>query len=86
MPTLCAGSRPLVWWHSLEQAPFLKSYTTYCMQFEASNDLLSKLSNTKLKRFLKKQHALPETRSLGLESYLIMPVQRIPRYNQSRLQ
>jgi hypothetical protein len=36
------------------QAPFLKSYTQYCAQFEASNDLLGKLSNTpRFKRFLK---------------------------------
>lgn len=63
-------------------APFLKSYTQYCNRFEESNEVLHRTleGNSKFKRFVKKGVKNARCKGLDLESFLIMPVQRIPRY------
>ena len=63
-------------------APYFKMYTTYVNNHDAAlkkhKELLTK--NTAYVAFNEKCRALPECRGQTLESYLIMPVQRIPRY------
>lgn len=63
-------------------APFLKSYAQYCNRFEESNQVLHNTleGNSKFKRFVKKGVKNARCKGLDLESFLIMPVQRIPRY------
>ena len=75
-PTQCVGDV------FMTIAPFLKSYTQYCNQFEESNALLHREldDNSKFKKFVKKGVKDARCKGLDLESFLIMPVQRIPRY------
>jgi len=69
------------------QAPFLKSYTQFCNTFEESNALTERLlkTNSRFKRFEKRTREMPESNGLDLMSYLITPVQRVPRYVYVRL-
>ncbi|KAG2379289.1 hypothetical protein C9374_007428 [Naegleria lovaniensis] len=68
----------------LKYAPFLKSYTTYCNQY---NNIATILRNVKkehpeLDKFLLAQQksGLHGVNNRALNSFLILPVQRIPRY------
>lgn len=77
-------------------AVFFKSYESYCSNFDRANDLLNEIdksdyskSNSKLlsksstKRFLhfmKRAKSHPQHTQLNLQSYLILPIQRLPRY------
>eukprot|EP01027_Heterolobosea_sp_BB2_P015925 GEZU01022734.1.p1 GENE.GEZU01022734.1~~GEZU01022734.1.p1 ORF type:complete len:266 (+),score=46.80 GEZU01022734.1:3-800(+) len=63
-------------------APYLKAYTTYINNYNIANDTLLACEKkyTAFARFLAKRNALPECKGLNLQSFLIMPVQRIPRY------
>ncbi|KAI8816289.1 uncharacterized protein EV422DRAFT_571856 [Fimicolochytrium jonesii] len=66
----------------LNLAPYLKMYSSYVKNF---NNALSRVTECSAKfpafsHFIAKQHTNPELKGLRLESFLIMPVQRIPRY------
>jgi len=58
--------------------PFLKMYSQYCRNYHKSIDTLIavRLKNSFIN--FERQHRLP---LINLESYLILPVQRIPRYS-----
>lgn len=60
----------------------MKTYSSYINNFDNSALVISKLrkSNKKFSKFCDKQMENPESRGQSLESFLIMPVQRIPRY------
>lgn len=60
----------------------MKTYSTYINNFDNSALTIGKLrkSNKKFSKFCDKQVENPESRGQTLESLLIMPVQRIPRY------
>ena len=60
------------------QAPFLKMYSQYCANFSKATETIIGLrqNNREFAKF-EKAHPLPLYR---IESYLILPVQRIPRY------
>eukprot|EP01117_Protostelium_nocturnum_P014827 TRINITY_DN5686_c0_g1_i1.p1 TRINITY_DN5686_c0_g1~~TRINITY_DN5686_c0_g1_i1.p1 ORF type:complete len:916 (-),score=306.41 TRINITY_DN5686_c0_g1_i1:177-2924(-) len=68
----------------LRSYPFLKIYKEYCICFENLHLTLKEMKskNDKFKNFIRNQtegHKL-ELNSLDLESILVMPVQRSPRY------
>ncbi|ELR23964.1 RhoGEF domain containing protein, partial [Acanthamoeba castellanii str. Neff] len=62
--------------------PFLKMYTVYINAFDDANKRIGELMNTskKFAAYLQEAQARPECKKLDLTSYLIMPVQRLPRY------
>lgn len=64
-----------------ELSPFLKLYSVYANNYEAASAQLQKLEKIqpKLAEFRQKQESRPEVQ-MKLQSLLIMPVQRIPRY------
>jgi hypothetical protein len=80
----------------LALAPFLNSYETYCTNFDRANDILNEmdksdnsklsaklLSKSSMKRFahfLKMAKSHPQHTQINLQSYLILPIQRLPRY------
>ncbi|KAJ3443359.1 faciogenital dysplasia protein [Anaeramoeba flamelloides] len=61
---------------------FSKVYITYVNNYQKGLDLLQRLqkTNKKLKQFLRVQTEDPRCKRLDLQSMLIMPVQRLPRY------
>ncbi|KAI8611666.1 Dbl homology domain-containing protein [Chytriomyces sp. MP71] len=63
----------------VQLAPYLKLYSTYCTNFSAALETVSLLlsSNSAFQRVLKES---PECSSHRFDSFLIMPIQRIPRY------
>jgi hypothetical protein len=63
-------------------APVLKAYTSYINQFDKSAKLLEdwEKKSKSFNQFLEKAYQLPETGQQRLASFLVMPVQRIPRY------
>ena len=63
----------------LKILPFFKLYTDYCNNNDKAGKTLTKLMD-KNKKF--KEYILQEEKKAGLtfESYLITPIQRIPRY------
>ncbi|KAL0480372.1 Ras-specific guanine nucleotide-releasing factor [Acrasis kona] len=67
----------------LQQAPLFLFYITYINQFQKSTDLLREIKNREpnFVLFLNEQKKRPESNYLGLESLLITPVQRLPRYS-----
>ncbi|EKE37049.1 hypothetical protein ENUP19_0055G0108 [Entamoeba nuttalli] len=61
---------------------FLKCYTVYVNSYDTTNDYFVTL-NSKNKRFmdlLKKLSLQKEVKNLNIFSYLILPIQRVPRY------
>ena len=60
-------------------APFMKQYQDYCNNNEKSGEMLTELikNNPKFKKYLEEQEKLAGNR---FESFLITPIQRIPRY------
>eukprot|EP01120_Amphizonella_sp_Union-15-10_P010341 TRINITY_DN4122_c0_g1_i5.p1 TRINITY_DN4122_c0_g1~~TRINITY_DN4122_c0_g1_i5.p1 ORF type:complete len:398 (+),score=49.57 TRINITY_DN4122_c0_g1_i5:117-1310(+) len=62
--------------------PELKRYEKYTSSFEEGSGILQNLrkSNKSFDKFLQTASRNPRCRQLPLESMLIMPVQRIPRY------
>ncbi|KAL6070868.1 Dbly domain-containing protein [Balamuthia mandrillaris] len=66
----------------IELASYLKMYSTYVNNYDEAIRILMELrmNNPEWKNFTAKQRALPESRNLSLEDYLIQPVQRVPRY------
>eukprot|EP01114_Cavostelium_apophysatum_P021653 TRINITY_DN7619_c0_g1_i1.p1 TRINITY_DN7619_c0_g1~~TRINITY_DN7619_c0_g1_i1.p1 ORF type:complete len:750 (+),score=247.47 TRINITY_DN7619_c0_g1_i1:129-2378(+) len=67
---------------SLASADKLKVYTRYINNYDATMNVYGKCrkSNAKFAEYIDKVRATPEVRHLDLLSFLIMPVQRIPRY------
>jgi RhoGEF domain len=65
----------------LQYAPFLKMYSVYVSKYDRAIAVMGKhSSNKKFHSFLNKQRSDPDCAGLDLMSYLIMPVQRLPRY------
>ncbi|KAL0476981.1 gxcJJ [Acrasis kona] len=63
--------------------PFMKLYTDYINNFEKAMDILRECRKSKpeLDTYLKKlKQETKECRSMDISSFLVMPVQRIPRY------
>ena len=60
-------------------APFFNMYVDYCNNNELSGQVLEKLikKNRKFKAYIEDQEKQAQQ---GIESYLITPIQRIPRY------
>jgi hypothetical protein len=66
----------------LKLIPYLKSYTTYVNQFPAAQALLKRRA-TEDEQFaaaLERASANPRCKKNDLDSLMIMPVQRVPRY------
>jgi hypothetical protein len=66
----------------LEETKFIKLYTYYVNNFNASCTTLQscRATNVLFQRFVEEAEKEDAMKGLALESYLIMPVQRIPRY------
>jgi hypothetical protein len=68
----------------VQYAPFFKMYTTYVNNFDDASKVLDKaMTDRQFKNFQKFHQDTrndPRSKDLDLQSYLIMPVQRIPRY------
>lgn len=68
----------------LQLAPYMKMYTTYVQNFSDATQTLGKLlAQKKYERFnafVDQCRSDPRCQDLSLESFLVMPVQRIPRY------
>jgi len=62
--------------------PFFKMYTIYINSFDNANKRVTELQNSskKFSQFLNDCKERPECKKLDLVSYLIMPIQRLPRY------
>lgn len=61
---------------------FLKVYTSYVQNFNTSMAAIERVSRKKdVATYFQQCKEHPEGKSLDLASFLIMPVQRIPRYN-----
>lgn len=60
-------------------APFFNMYVDYCNNNELSGQVLEKLikKNKKFKAYIEEQEKQAKQ---GIESYLITPIQRVPRY------
>ncbi|KAJ2160311.1 hypothetical protein GGF46_002357 [Coemansia sp. RSA 552] len=63
-------------------APFLKVYSLYLRNFRSAlADISGWLSgNREFALFVRRANASPECKGLSFQSYLLLPVQRIPRY------
>jgi len=62
-------------------AHFFKSYSRYCNNYEKSQSLLKDLKNNiTFRDMVTQMDRDPRSMKLGLSSYLILPIQRIPRY------
>jgi alpha-tubulin suppressor-like RCC1 family protein len=63
-------------------APFFKTYTRYCNNYEKATAILTKNKNAnpEFKQFVLALDKDEKTNKLGLNSYLIKPIQRVPRY------
>ncbi|ORX79645.1 hypothetical protein K493DRAFT_412241 [Basidiobolus meristosporus CBS 931.73] len=66
----------------LDIAPFLKMYSMYARNFNIAISTVSTHSNqnSAFAKFIKTANERPECGALRFESHLILPVQRIPRY------
>eukprot|EP00096_Caligus_rogercresseyi_P008821 TRINITY_DN2857_c0_g1_i2.p2 TRINITY_DN2857_c0_g1~~TRINITY_DN2857_c0_g1_i2.p2 ORF type:complete len:582 (-),score=238.73 TRINITY_DN2857_c0_g1_i2:2130-3875(-) len=66
----------------LELAPYLKFYSTYANDFASNVKLVERLTeeNKEFRRVLHSRESRPEALGLKLNSLLITPIQRIPRY------
>lgn len=81
---------PEIWDPSADQiadifvtmAPFLKVYSLYSQNFNLALEKLSQMlrSNETFRKFEQTQSHAKDMASLNLQAYLIMPIQRIPRY------
>lgn len=66
----------------IEIAPFLKMYSNYVKTYTSAlthiNECMNR--NDRFTEFLKSTARRPECKNLDFQSYLMLPVQRIPRY------
>jgi hypothetical protein len=62
--------------------PFLKVYTDYINGYSDASKTLkeARKKNPQFEKWLKEQKKRPECKNLDLASFVVMPVQRIPRY------
>eukprot|EP01112_Ceratiomyxa_fruticulosa_P020320 TRINITY_DN688_c0_g1_i1.p1 TRINITY_DN688_c0_g1~~TRINITY_DN688_c0_g1_i1.p1 ORF type:complete len:868 (+),score=238.12 TRINITY_DN688_c0_g1_i1:281-2884(+) len=66
----------------LQVVGFLKVYANFVLNFNNSMAMLEEIKKKeKVLNFLNAVKVLPEVSGLDLPSFLIMPVQRVPRYN-----
>jgi len=67
----------------LKMAPYFRCYTEYVTNFNVASNVLNELrqKNSAFANYLKRVENDPALNKLDLISFLIMPVQRIPRYN-----
>ncbi|ELR14853.1 RhoGEF domain containing protein [Acanthamoeba castellanii str. Neff] len=66
----------------LRLVDYLKVYTAYVQNFNTSMAVIERVQKKKeVAAYFQKCKEHPEGKSLDLASFLIMPVQRIPRYN-----
>jgi len=67
----------------VNEASFLIIYSDYVTNYLTGNDTLKKeqASSPAFASFVKKREAKPECKFQDIESFLIQPIQRIPRYN-----
>ncbi|PIA17812.1 Dbl homology domain-containing protein, partial [Coemansia reversa NRRL 1564] len=63
-------------------APFLKMYSLYLRNFRSALSDISRWlgENHEFAQFIQQASSNPECRELSFQSYLLLPVQRIPRY------
>lgn len=61
---------------------FLKCYTVYVNSYDSTNEHIVQLNqkNKSFSNLLKKLSSQPEVKNLNVFSYLILPIQRVPRY------
>lgn len=66
----------------LQHAPFLKMYKQYIQKFDKANVLITRLlgGDVRFAAFVKCAELQRDCHGLNLQAFLIMPVQRIPRY------
>ncbi|KAL1918087.1 uncharacterized protein VTP21DRAFT_3353 [Calcarisporiella thermophila] len=66
----------------LKTIPFFRMYIPYLKNFPQAVVTLERLTkpNSQFKKFLDACHENPLLENMNLESYLILPIQRIPRY------
>ena len=66
----------------VQLAPFMKMYASYANNYESAARLLAEYRKKKprFEEFCLECEADPRSRGLALGSFIIMPVQRIPRY------
>lgn len=64
----------------LQYVPFFKLYTAYVSNHQNASLLLSRLRSRAWNNFCDMASKHPKVKGTGLASFLIMPVQRIPRY------
>eukprot|EP01080_Neovahlkampfia_damariscottae_P011639 gene11639-4880_t len=65
-----------------DMAPYFKTYTRYCNNYDRAISTINKnKNNSEFKQYLTQTLDKNErTNKLGIQSYLIKPIQRIPRY------
>lgn len=62
-------------------ADYFRTYTRYCNNYDSAIQTLEKCrKNVEFDEILKKMDKDSRTTKLGISSYLIKPIQRIPRY------
>ncbi len=68
-------------WQAL--APTIRFYSSFITAYDKAVSTLEMhcSHNKRLRQFLYETHRLPECRHLDLAGFLIMPIQRVPRYN-----
>lgn len=71
----------------LEHLPFFKLYFVYCNEFEKNNNLIVKIKNDSsnpdfkaIAHWFSTLEYTPALKNLDLNSMLVMPVQRLPKY------
>ncbi|CAM9537785.1 unnamed protein product [Chrysoparadoxa australica] len=66
----------------IQFAPFLKMYVEYCTQHESTSRRVSSLQqqNDRFRGMLNRSLVDPRSEGIDVQSLLIMPIQRIPRY------
>jgi hypothetical protein len=65
----------------IQFAPFFKMYQVYVSNHDRATEVLKRLDNNeKFQCFVTKALTDPRAKHMSLASYLIMPIQRVPRY------
>eukprot|EP00029_Vermamoeba_vermiformis_P001685 TRINITY_DN118_c1_g1_i2.p1 TRINITY_DN118_c1_g1~~TRINITY_DN118_c1_g1_i2.p1 ORF type:complete len:446 (-),score=91.32 TRINITY_DN118_c1_g1_i2:217-1554(-) len=65
----------------LDNADTLKYYTEYVNNYNEALTCLARIQHkTKVQKYLKEKHKFPESENYSLSDFLILPIQRIPRY------